>query len=124
MQFTLTECRGETFSFVFAASQYEQQVEFPKNPSGNEVAFVLAQCRCSLIKQLRVRLYWCESESDIVSRWVHKESNLMFTLNSDKNQRKEFAFGFAMVQYKLTITKFIYTERKQIFSFNLYGFSM
>ena len=29
-----------------------------------------------------VRLYWCES--DIASRWVHRESNLMFTLSSDR----------------------------------------
>ena len=38
----------------------------------------------------RVRLYWCdnESESDIASTWVHRESNLMFTLSSGKDQRK------------------------------------
>ena len=35
---------------------------------------------------LRVRLYWDESERDIASRWVHRESNLMFTLDSDKDQ--------------------------------------
>ena len=33
-------------------------------------------------------LYWDESESDIASRWVQKESNLMFTLSSIKDQRK------------------------------------
>ena len=34
-------------------------------------------------------LYWWErkSESDIASKYVHRESKLMFTLNSDKNQR-------------------------------------
>ena len=31
-------------------------------------------------------LYW--DESDIASRWVQKESNLMFTLSSIKDQRK------------------------------------
>ena len=33
---------------------------------------------------LRVRLYWTESESesDIASRWVHGEANLMFTLGT------------------------------------------
>ena len=30
-----------------------------------------------------------ESESDIASKWVHRESNLMFTLNSDREQRKK-----------------------------------
>ena len=41
----------------------------------------------SFLRLVRSRLYWCES--DIVSRWVHRESNLMFTLNSNKNQRKK-----------------------------------
>ena len=31
---------------------------------------------------LRVHLYW--GESDIASRWVHRESNLMFTFSSGK----------------------------------------
>ena len=35
---------------------------------------------------LKVRLYW--SESDIASRWVHSESNLMFRLSIDKDQGK------------------------------------
>ena len=38
------------------------------------------------------------SGSDTASRWVHKESNLMFTLNSDRDQRKKFASGFALAQ--------------------------
>ena len=33
-----------------------------------------------------------ESESEIASRRVHRESNLMFTSNSDKDQTKKFAF--------------------------------
>ena len=33
-------------------------------------------------------LYWHEIESDITSRWVDRESNLMSTLISDKDQRK------------------------------------
>ena len=37
---------------------------------------------------MRVRLYWIESESGIASRWIHIESNLMFTLRSDKDRRK------------------------------------
>ena len=37
---------------------------------------------------LRIRLHWREIESDITSRWVVRESNLMFTLISDKDQRK------------------------------------
>ena len=43
-----------------------------------------------VILLVRVRLYWRESESerDIASRWVHREFNLMFTLNNDKDQRK------------------------------------
>ena len=33
--------------------------------------------------QVRVSLYY--SESDIASRWVHRESNLIFTLSSDED---------------------------------------
>ena len=39
---------------------------------------------------VKVYLYWCESESDVASRLVHRGSNLMFTLRSDKDQRKNF----------------------------------
>ena len=38
------------------------------------------------------------SESDSASRWVHRESKLVFTLNSDKDQRKKFAFVLAFAQ--------------------------
>ena len=34
---------------------------------------------------LRVRLYWLESKSGIACRGFHRESNLMFTLRSEKN---------------------------------------
>ena len=36
---------------------------------------------------VRLDLRKSESESDVASRWVHRESNLMFMLNSDKDQR-------------------------------------
>ena len=41
---------------------------------------------------MRVHLYWIESENQkgITSRWIHGEFNLMFTLNSDKDQRKNW----------------------------------
>ena len=38
---------------------------------------------------LRVHLNKSESESDVASRCVHRKSNLMFALNSDKDQRKK-----------------------------------
>ena len=38
-----------------------------------------------------VRLYL--SENDITSKYVHRESVLMFILSSDKDQRKKFAFA-------------------------------
>ena len=40
-----------------------------------------------------VRILLCcrNSESDIVYIWVHRESNLMFTLSSDKHQRKRLS---------------------------------
>ena len=43
-----------------------------------------------LLHYVRVRLCWCESESesDIASRWVQRETNLMFTLSSDKDRSK------------------------------------
>ena len=50
---------------------------------------------------IRVRLHWSESESDIASRWVLWESNLMFTFSSDKDERKQFALGFAQCKWPL-----------------------
>ena len=38
-----------------------------------------------------------ESKSDIASRWVYKECNLMFILRRDKDQRKLFALSFAFL---------------------------
>ena len=38
----------------------------------------------------RVRVCLYCSESDIASKWVHRESNLMFTLSSDKDHIKKF----------------------------------
>lgn len=43
---------------------------------------------------VRVRLH-C-NESDVASRCVHRESNLMFTISSTKNQKK-IVFAFAYV---------------------------
>ena len=46
---------------------------------------------CNIKRQRKLqkgRLFWSKRESDITSRWVHREFNLMFTLNSDRNERK------------------------------------
>ena len=53
---------------------------------GVRICFVIVFVLCEYI--IRVRLYSCESESDISSRWVRREPNLMFKLSSDKDQRK------------------------------------
>ena len=59
-------------------------------------AFIIAQYKFTLV----VRLYWGESkrESDIVFKWLYRESNLMFTLNCDKIQRRKFALMIAFAQ--------------------------
>ena len=56
---------------------------------------------------VRVCLHWCESESEgnITLRWVHRESNLMFTLSSEKDQRQIFAFVFACAQSKWSLSQ-------------------
>ena len=51
-----------------------------------QIRFVIVFVFCEYI--IRVRLYCCESENDIASKWVRRESNLMFKLSSDKDQRK------------------------------------
>ena len=38
---------------------------------------------------VRIRLYSDESEIYIASRWLHRESNLLFTMGSEKDQRKK-----------------------------------
>ena len=42
-----------------------------------KIAFVLYSILLGVNTTFRVRLYWCESgsESDIASRWIHRESN-------------------------------------------------
>ena len=50
------------------------------SPSGNP-GCVSISCRINRefpnnFFYLRIRLYWYESESDIASRWIHRESNL------------------------------------------------
>ena len=56
----------------------------------------------------RVRSY-CR-ESDFASRWVHKESNFMFTFSNDKEQRKKFDLTFPFVQCKWTLTKYTFSN--------------
>ena len=41
-----------------------------------------------LIHALRVRLYWSKSD-DIASKRIHRESNLVFTLSSNKDEEKK-----------------------------------
>ena len=65
----------------------------------------LRQWHSNLTLRVRVCLYWSESESNITSRWVHRESNLIFTLSSDKIQRKKFVFAFAFTQYKWSLNR-------------------
>ena len=37
---------------------------------------------------MRVHLNWREHKIDIISKWLHQESSLMFTLSNDKDLRK------------------------------------
>ena len=71
----------------------------------------------NLLSNARLRVYCHESESDIASGWAHKESNLMFTVSSDKDQSEKFAFTcfspfcvFAVAQCKRTIMTFCLTR--------------
>ena len=45
---------------------------------------------CLVLTTSRVRLHWCESgsESYIASRWIHRESNSLFSLSNGIDQRK------------------------------------
>ena len=45
----------------------------------------------------KFHLQWGESESDVASRWVHRKSNLMFTLSSEK-RTGIFAISIAFAQ--------------------------
>ena len=55
-----------------------------KNPR-----LVSTDCQDLIVKSLLVkRSIESENESDIAAGWVHKESNFMSTLISDKDQRK------------------------------------
>ena len=54
------------------------------------------------------RLCWDGSEIDITSGWVHRASNLMFTLRSDKDQRKKLLSLSFGVNEPLVSTKYLY----------------
>ena len=69
------------------AKKIKQQSRDRSNNIKHFFAFVSAFTQCEWL--LRLRFYWYESESDITSRWVHRECNLMLTLSSDKDQRNK-----------------------------------
>ena len=58
---------------------------------------------CSPSLNVRVCLNCRKSESDIASRWVHRESNSIYTLNSHKDHRNKFVFALAFFQCIWTI---------------------
>ena len=57
-----------------------------------------------------VRLYWCESESDIAFGWVHGEFNIMFTLISDKDPKEKTSFSLSVNSVLDTNFKFYIHE--------------
>ena len=59
-----------------------------KDPLFKKLAVFCTYVHTFVNIHLKVNLYRSESATDIASRWVHRESNLMFTLISDKDQRK------------------------------------
>ena len=59
---------------------------------------------CSNINEPWLKVfYWRKSESDIAFRWVQRESNFMFTLCSNKDHGKKFAFTFAFAWCKWSL---------------------
>ena len=62
---------------------------------------------CGLHSWLRVRLYYTNANAKgrgtLASRWLHKESNLMFTFRRDKDKSKQLAFPFPFAQCKWTL---------------------
>ena len=52
---------------------------------------------------LKLSWYWDESESNTPSKWVHRESNLIFTLSIDWDQEKKIRFAFALAHCKWTL---------------------
>ena len=73
-------------------------INYPKIPSS---LLVCGECR---FDSPNYRLYWSENESKIASILGHRESNLKFTLITNKDQRKKFAFELAFAQCKRTLT--------------------
>ena len=67
----------------------------------NKLRKLRPKCVFDLI--LRVSLHWPESESDVASTWVHRQSNLMFTMSNDKDRRKISTFPQCKWTLKLRI---------------------
>ena len=62
-----------------------------------KIRIILVQLHASWLFHFGIRSY-CregESESDVASRWVYREYNLIFILSNDKDQRKTFAITLA-----------------------------
>ena len=75
-------------------------------PSETWIAFTFVRVNT----RLEVPLYWNESESDIAFRYDHRDSNLMLTLNSNKDQTK-FAFVFAQCNWTPTLKNYLTKSR-------------
>ena len=74
----------KTNFFIFSATQCEQQVEFPKNPSGIDVVFAFASAQCKrTLKQfflLSLTLLNVNSKLDCASRSDVAQYKRTFTL--------------------------------------------
>ena len=57
------------------------------------------------VMNVRFRLCWSESEVDIASRWVHRESNLMFTLAVTKIKEKRMHSSRMRTARSLTVCR-------------------
>ena len=83
-------CREVSWSAECTTCQKTVASRAQAQPHIAEQHTVIATCDQTPV---RVLSYW--GKSDIASKLVHRESNLMFTLSSDKDQRNKLGFAFA-----------------------------
>ena len=77
---------------------------------------ILGSASLWLLPCVRVCLHLSESKSDITSRWVQREFNLMFRLGSDKDQRKNrFHVHFRFVSMNLKRKALSFKKYKERF---------
>ena len=89
--------KSQFFSLMFGVARCKHTIGFSLNPSG--ATWLSLYYKWAL--RVHSHLVITKSDVDTAPSRAHRESNFMFTLSSDHDHRKKFAFAFN--QWKCTL---------------------